>query len=816
MIIPTRYSRSFFLRKPQIVVLMLLALSWGDRALVAAPPVTDLPIATFFQQHCFRCHGPETSKGQFRLDQIDTDFSSDSTWKRWSEIVERIRSGEMPPATEQRPSAIEVKRAIDWLTSQLDEVSARRRSQGRVVLRRLNRVEFENTVRDLFGVNVSVQEMLPPDAKAKGFDNVSSALVVSPDLMEGYFDAIDKVITKAIAPVHHEPSRTERFELGDTIQSWFKAWKMEDGTIIFNNNGDANGLWPKFQAPDAGRYRFRVQASAYQSKKPLPIVISMGDFIGEDSSKRRRIGYFDIPPGGPTRLDLEESFFEPGGVFRVMPVTLPYVFTTTKPDPKYPGPGLKIHWIEIEGPLPESWPTDSYRRVCGNADIKTGTLDDAEQVLRELLPRAFRRPTTAEELKPFVTLVAQSLEKKLSFEVAMRIGIKAMLSSPKFLYLRETEGTLDDYALASRLSYFLWSTMPDETLLALAARGELSKPAELRAQVERMLGHARASAFTENFTGQWLSLRDIDATVPDKILYPEYDELLHWSMLRETHLFFEELLKNNLSVTNIVDSEFTMLNGRLARHYGIPGIDGVDFRKVMLNPAQHRGGVLTHASVLKVTANGTSTSPVIRGVWVMDRILGQPVPAPPPNVPAIEPDIRGATTIRQQLARHRSTENCSGCHSRIDPPGFALENYDVTGGWRVRYRVLAKKNKPGAYPAFLNNADARKAHPLGSLLGNYFADSYQYALGPGVEAGDTLPDGQKFADLAQYKKLLLAKPDQIARNVTERLVTYATGQPVGFSDRAAVDRILAETKASDYGLRDLIHALVQSDLFLKK
>jgi hypothetical protein len=316
-----------------------------------------------------------------------------------------------------------------------------------------------------------------------------------------------------------------------------------------------------------------------------------------------------------------------------------------------------------------------------------------------------------------------------------------------------------------------------------------------------MLQHPKAKAFTNNFTGQWLSLRDIEATTPDKALYPEFDELLQWSSLQETHLFFDELLKQNLSVRNVVDSDFALLNGRLATHYGVPEVHGVAFRKVPLKPEYHRGGILTHASVLKVTANGTSTSPVLRGVWVLDRILGQPVPPPPPNVPAVEPDIRGATTIREQLSKHRATENCASCHSKIDPPGFALENYDVIGGWRDRYRVVADqrdwvKNRVG-------------------LLAKYLA-SYQYGLGRQVDAADALSDGRHFGDITELKQLLLADPEAIARCVTEKLVTYATGQPVSFDDRSAVDEILAEARDSDYGLRSLVHAVVSSSLFQNK
>jgi hypothetical protein len=417
------------------------------------------------------------------------------------------------------------------------------------------------------------------------------------------------------------------------------------------------------------------------------------------------------------------------------------------------------------------------------------------------LPRAFRRPVAEEEAAPFIALVASSLEAGQPFEAALRAGIKAVLASPKFLYFRETPGPLDDYALASRLSYFLWSTMPDETLFALAKSGELQRPQVLRAQVERMLQDPKAKAFTENFTGQWLSLREINATTPDKMLYPEYDEFLQWSALKETQLFFDELLRENLGVGNFVDSPFAMLNGRLARHYGIPDVHGVAFRKVELKPEYHRGGVLTHASVLKVTANGTSTSPVLRGVWVLDRILGKPAPPPPPNVPAVEPDIRGASTIREQLAKHRATENCAGCHARIDPPGFALENYDVIGGYREKYRIVTERN----------NWVKNRVGPLAKYLA-----TYQYGEGREVEAGDVMPDGRKFADLAEFKRILLAEPQQIARCLTEKLVTYATGQPVAFGDHRAVDQILADTEKSDYGLRSLVQAVVASELFLRK
>ncbi len=760
----------------------------------------------FLREHCFRCHGQSQAKGDLRLDQLDGDLNQSATFDRWQEIIERVRSGEMPPEKEPRPTSEEITKMVQQVTTRLEAVEEERRGEGRVVLRRLNRAQYENTLRDLFDVQVPVKEMLPEDAIAQGFDNVGAALNISPVLLERYLDAVDATIDAAIAPVHNLESKTERFDLYDSLPTWFIAgvWKQSEGVILFRNSGDSATDLRKFKAPAPGRYRFRISASAHNSETPLPMAVLLGNFV-VSGNPTRHLGYFDAPPSGPTSeptvIEFEERLLAKNDTIKVTPVALPFVYLKHETMPEYPGPGLHVHWMEVEGPLAEVRPTESYRRVFGDVDPQSGTLKDAEGMLRDLLPRAFRRPVEEGEEKPFVELVAASLRSGQPYETSLRAGIKAVLASPKFLYLRESKGSLDNYALASRLSYFLWSTMPDQTLLDLAHNNELHKPEVLRLQVERMLQHPKAKAFTENFTGQWLSLRDIEATTPDKSLYPEFEELLKWSSVQETHLFFDELLQQNLSVSNFVDSDFAMLNGRLAIHYGIPDVHGVQFRKVQLKPEYHRGGVLTQASILKVTANGTSTSPVLRGVWVLDRILGQAVPPPPPNVPAVEPDIRGATTIREQLAKHRATENCSGCHSRIDPPGFALENYDVIGGWRERYRVVADQKD------WVKN----RVGPLAKYLAGY-----QYGLGRAVESADTLPDGRHFADLAELKQQLLTDPESIARCVVEKLVTYATGQPVGFDDRKAVEQILEESRETNYGLRSLVHAVVASPLFRSK
>src|SRR3954469_20271011 len=420
----------------------------------------------------------------------------------------------------------------------------------------------------------------------------------------------------------------------------------------------------------------------------------------------------------------------------------------------------------------------------------------AEQAILSFATRAFRRPLEPGEGDRFVALADAELEFGRPLLVAMRPAVRAILTAPHFLLFDERPGKLDDYALASRLSYFLWSTMPDEELFAKAAAHQLNQPAVLHAQVERMLKDEKAAAFVKNFTGQWLDLRNIDATTPDKKLYPEADELLIVSMVQETERFFAELLKRDFSVTNFIHSDFAILNSRLATHYGIDGVDGEAFRTVTLPPESPRGGILTQASVLKVTAKGTTTSPVLRGAWVMKKLLGQPPAPPPPGTGMIEPDTRGATTVREQLAKHRTQETCAGCHRKIDPPGFALECFDVIGGFRDRYRSQDKGDT-----ATVKNTRSKRKY---------------VKLGLPVDASGELPDGRTFAGVQDFKKLLLEQSDQVLLSLTQKLVVYSTGAGISYADRPAVEAIAVKVKQQGGGLRTLVHEVVQSPIFQTK
>lgn len=775
-------------------------------------PLADDPARPFFARHCQTCHEGPKPKGRFRLSSLTPNFSDKANRERWLTVLEQVTSGTMPPKEKPRPVPQDVRALADWIHARVEKGAAANASQGRVGLRRLNRTEYENTVRDLLAVDVDLKEVLAPDIVADGFDNRAGGLHISSFLMEQYLEAADVVLNAAIAGDPKPTTSKRRFDIRQekSVRPKGSVYRhTDDGVAIFSSWASANiqvTLW-NFRSRDPGRYRFRISGYAYQTTKPVTFHVMAGTL--KEATQQHLVGYYEVPAAKPTVVEFIERL-EAQNTIRIIVDGLGVTPTVVEKigAQNYKGPGMNLQWVEIEGPLHDSWPPPSHRRIFGDLPqvkaphpgvpgrlevVSKEPLADAERILRAFLRRAFRRAVTDEDVKPFLARVQAKLAAKASFEQALRVGLKAVLVSPNFLFFREAPGQLDDCALATRLSYFLWSSMPDEELLALAEQGKLNTPAVLRAQVERMLRDPKAAALTENFVGQWLNLRAIDATAPDPTLYPEFDEVLKLAMVKEAYLFFDEVLKNDLSLTNFTASDFTMLNGRLAKHYGIPEVTGQEFRKLVLPPNSHRGGVLTMAGVLKVTANGTTTSPILRGAFVLDRILGTPPPRPTVDVEAVDPDIRGATTIREQLAKHRSIKECAGCHTKIDPPGFALENFDVIGGWRESYRSVGKGDKVVV--------DGR---------------TMRYKKGPPVDAADVLPDGRRFKDIDEYKQLLLQDKDQLARALTGKLLSYATGGTPSQSDQPEIDAIVARIRPSDYGLRTLVHEIVQSKLFQER
>lgn len=502
----------------------------------------------------------------------------------------------------------------------------------------------------------------------------------------------------------------------------------------------------------------------------------------------------------------------------------------------FTGPAIASDWLEIEGPVHDVWPPKSHKLLFGDLPIQEfiakerpnvkpperkllrqetqapnrpdpvkglwtveskDPLVDADKLLANFLPRAFRRPVDEKIRKQYVERVDERLKAGASFEVAMRWAYRAALCSPDFLYHVEPQGTLDDYALANRLSYFLWNSMPDTVLSELAAAGKLRTPGVLPGEIERMLKDPKAERFVEDFLGQWLKLRSIAANDPDNKLYPEFSNFLQDSMIAETRAYFRELLEKNLNASYLVKSDFAMLNQKLATHYGIPGVVGTTIRRVQLPEGSARGGFLTQGAILKVTANGTTTSPVPRGAFVIARFLGQPPEPPPPNIAAVEPDVRGATTIRELLDKHRSDANCASCHAKIDPPGFALESFDVIGGERTRYRSIGTGD----------NAPRGSIDPFIGI---------GFKLGPPVDPTGVMPDGRTFKTIQEFQTLLASDTHLLLKNMAEQFAIYSMGRPISFSDRDAIAEIVGRTERQGGGMRILLHELIQSKLFQTK
>lgn len=784
--------------------------------------------------YCTDCHDADEKKGGIDLEGLSWNPSDKANFDRWVKIHDVIRDGEMPPKNRNtRPEANEAEEFLKALGGELKTADAKRAEGGRTILRRLNRVEYEKTLHELLGIHTPLASMLPGDTPMHGFDTVAEGLRLSTLQIEKYLEAADAAITDAIylgppkKPVkthfkikeaqdmrwHLDKPEGKSDGKGGTAQNHKHLLLERDDSIVFFNTGyPAAMIKPKEHSP-AGMYKIRVSGYAFQSPgESVPMRIYASDY-----KEKRMLGWFEMPPDQARVIEFT-TYLRSGDFFHIEP-------TNTGRDPngkntyeipirEFKGAGLALQWMEMEGPIGETSPTKGVAALFHGVPL----VDTSEEVRKknpkswyELKPedpkaaakvalehfaaQAFRRPLETGEVDRYVGLVHESLDAGQPFVASMRIGIRAVLTAPQFLFFEEHAGKLDDHALASRLSYFLWSEGPDEELLKLAAEKKLADAGMLKTQVERMLKDSRSAAFVGDFTGQWLDLRNIEATTPDEKLYPESDELLRLSMVGETHAYFAEMLESDLPVSNVVASDFVMVNSRLAEHYELPRVEGEAFQKVKLPADSVRGGFLTQAGVLKVTANGTTTSPVLRGAWVLKKIMGQPPSPPPPGVGSIEPDTRGATTVREQLAKHRQAESCAGCHAKIDPPGFALESFDVIGGYRGAYRSQGE----GKMENLKNSRNKR----------------HYVKFGQPVDASGEF-DGKAFVDIKDFKKLLLDDSDQVMRSLAGKLVTYSTGAGVGFSDREAVEEICRKTKEQGGGLRTLVHQIVASQLFQSK
>ena len=810
--------------------------------------------AEFTEKYCTGCHNGAAKSGGLDLTALPFAPSDAANFAEWVKVHDRLQAGEMPPkAVTRRPDRQEQEAFLRELTASLTaaERSATART-GRATERRLNAYEYENALRDLFHAPwLQLKGQFPEDGEAFRFNKLSSALDVSHVHVSRYMNAADYAIRQVMSVEAKQPPTAvtryyarEQRELVNKIntpnQKGDRATypivglepepavfartapmtvgasdpeKREREAVAWVSSNYVTGFrykWDRFEAPVAGRYRIRFKGytlwvaplSAPRQHLADWQHISRGrrdesvNVYTRNGVLNRHVGGFDLTP--------EPAVHDAGEVWLLAGETLvpdasrffrsrPNNFRNPLMTPEG-APAVAFQWMEVEGPLYDAHTTAGYKLLFGD-----GSEQNPERLLRAFLARVYRTPQVDEaDVKRFAALVEDERRAGRSFTEAMIVGYTAVLASPRFLYVRERPGPLDDYALATRLALFLWNSVPDERLLARAAKGELKRPEVLRAETTRMLADPKARRFVDAFLDYWIDLRKMEDSTPSAALYNDYylDDALNEAAAAESRLFFAEMLRRDLPVRNVVDSSFTFLNERLAVHYGIPGVKGVAMRRVELPPDSPRGGFMTQASVLKVTANGTTTSPVLRGKWITERMLGFEIP-PPPVVPAVEPDIRGAVTIRQQLEKHRSNASCAVCHNRMDPPGFALESFDVMGGWRDRYRGVDEAKTP-------EKGIGKNGQPF----------AFHYALP--VDSSGVLADGRPFHDVRDLKRLLLAGERQIALNLAKQLTIYATGAPVRFCDRTQIEKMVDAAKASQYGLRTLVCQVVESELFRSK
>ena len=799
----------------------IIAIALAMPCLTAPVHAFEADVAALIQKHCMACH-TGTILAPLDLAGLGYDLADPATFGAWARVYERLEDGEMPPVGALMPEPGELATALASMKESLLEANLAARNGQRTPLRRLTRLEYAYTIADLLGLDeaqgLDLIQNLPVEADAGGFDTVASKQGISALHVRSYLDAADRALDAALA-LGPRPKATRRdiqyaksgymnFMHTAKILGGGITKKVDDRVVMFYDTGSTYMLHTEaegYAVPYPGRYRVTMDAKPYQADTPVVLTLYQGVKQGTVASLDDLIGTFDLLDDTARTVEVT-TFMRPGDLLAPSVAELDrppgdYVnyFAPDKTVANYKGEGVAIKSLTVEGPLIDEWPPESTRRLLSGLDVdeagQVQSTKTAEEhvldIVRAFATRAFRRPLKDGEAEAYASLAEPSLAAGAPLVEAVRVPMRAILSAPPFLFQTASAGPLDDHALAARLSYFLWRSMPDDELFGLADSGQLSEPDILASQVDRMLDDDRSQRFVKDFAGQAFRLYEMNQTTPDRGLYPEYDDRLGKAMAAETELFLEELIDENHGVGGLIDADFTYVNRRLAEHYGIPGIKGQQMRRVELAADSPRGGLLTHASIHKITANGTVTSPVPRGNFVLANILGRPAPPPPPGVEGLEPDIRGTTTIREQLTAHRANAVCNSCHQSIDPPGFALESFDPIGGFRTNYRASQGEMKFGD-----------------------FTVPRPYVEGPAVDPSGITPTGDAFADIEEYKAILLDKElGQIARHFTAQLVTLATGAEVEFADRDEVQRIVGSVADRGYPVRSIIHEVVQSDLF---
>jgi hypothetical protein len=751
----------------------------ASAAVETAPSAFAKDGVAFLEKNCLRCHGEKVKKGKLALNGYRDDQAVARDRKTWERVMHMVESGEMPPSTRPRPPAADVEaftRTVRAIFTQADR--AARPDPGHVTVRRLNRAEYDNTIRDLVGIDFSPAEDFPSDEIGNGFDNMGDVLSLSPVLMERYLAAAESIVQRAI--IVGDPPKPPRRHLA--AQFLRPSLGREVSYRSLDTLGDLSTTY-KVLLP--GEYRVRTRAWGRQvGNEPVRLAFTVdGKEVGtaEVKATERKKQEYESPL---LKLD--------AGEHRVAVAFLNEYTEAEAVDPADAKRELFVQYLELEGPM-DTYPP-SHKRIMA-CDPGLPKREQARQILTRFASRAYRRPATADEVERLLKLVDAAVARGDKWEAGIQTALEAVLVSPKFLFRVELDDRpdsagphpLDDYQLACRLSYFLWSSMPDDELLDLAGKKQLT--ANLDTQVRRMLKDPKSDTFVESFFTQWLQLRRLSLVAPDPKLFPNFDENLRKSMLKETELFVREVVHEDRSVVDLIDADFTYLNGPLAKLYGIDDTNGNrtgekmtrprghvlfgrEFQRVSLQPGE-RGGLLTQASVLTVTSNPTRTSPVKRGRWVLEQILGEPPPPPPPNVPVLAetPQAVLSGSLRQRMEQHRANPSCAVCHTRMDALGFAFENFNAIGAWRT---------KDGDFP---------------------------------IDPSGILPDGRSFKGPAELKVVLKEQKDLFARCLAEKMLTYALGRGLEPYDRRAVEKVVAGLGRDDYRFSTLVLEIARSDPF---
>ncbi len=750
-----------------IALVMPLQISAQKKPAAPAPQASrfEKDVAPLVTKYCASCHSGATPSGGVLLTAGMTAANVQKNPTAWSRVAARVGNNSMPPKGLPAPTDAQRRAMVAWIDKNLAG-DCKLADPGKVTLRRLNREEYNNTVRDLMGVSIRPADDFPSDDVGYGFDNIGDVLSMSPLLMEKYLSASEKVVKAAI-----RIPKTKSQSIDGASLSATPGAIPRDGSMFFASNGTASY---RFKVATPGWYRIRLRLGEMHAGDQYSRVDLRMD--------RDKLTTFEVrePIGAPGNYD-----------FPLKLVAGEFNFGATFANDYYQAPAngqkaqdrnVALFAMELIGPIEDGQiKTTFQQRLIPSVPPKEGWDLGARTALSGFATRAYRRPVTIEELDRLLTVFKYGARSADSFETGMQLACQAVLCNPNFLFRVELDGSsaassrsLNPYEVASRLSYFLWSSMPDDTLFGYAKNGEILKPEVMAEQVKRMLQDPKSDALVENFATQWLQLRKLNNFEPDVKQFPSFNPELKEAMLTETKMYFADVMRGNRPIAEFLDSKYTYVNEPLAKLYGINGVSGRDFRKISTE-GTGRGGVITQASVLAITSNPTRTSPTKRGRWILEQILGTPPPPPPPGVPDLaEKHITEKMSVRQKLEEHRKNPTCAACHRDMDALGFGFENYDPIGKWRTA---------DGAAP---------------------------------IDASADLPGGRKFSGAAQLKGILMADKQLFARSFVEKLMTYAIGRGVDVQDRCFVDSVVKETAAGNYKFGEIVAKIVSSDPFKKR